>query len=491
MDVDGLDLQKPASNATLLNDTMENSTVTKNAANLSDSKEFESISNEINSSDSPETLQNEAQGPPNGEPEAFSSMEVDNERIEKSPIQKDNMPPHLESNCELDGNCERDSEIMESENIETTSSIDPNESNPIDSASKNPSEIEPQDVNSDPILALSTFSSDEKVSPCEDVNSEQKILPTESVIVFDSASDRDSICPDNGKLTSADEDFSLVNELPVHKSSDTQCESPLADTLNIPEHFENVEKDLDQDHEQDSTLNDVEMDPIKIISEDDMDISCRDKLDELDVPAADSPEQSNDTDNALNDPELHSISVADIQGPTEQSSEETTNLLTDEDSQSSPTASIDTIKGSVEENPLMEKDRIEFAEVNFDANDNEKELDKAASNSRGMIDAKTIFCICIQINLILDSDIDAINTETDVLDSIDNSQGSDEAITIIPDSEREITEVGIFFGLVEQQFPNFMSQSQLSFTGGKRGRIFSSHSQGYIRSSIKDPRRGN
>lgn len=29
----------------------------------------------------------------------------------------------------------------------------------------------------------------------------------------------------------------------------------------------------------------------------------------------------------------------------------------------------------------------------------------------------------------------------DDVDSIDNSQGSDEAITIIPDSEREITEV--------------------------------------------------
>ncbi|KAH1023199.1 hypothetical protein HUJ04_012449 [Dendroctonus ponderosae] len=422
MDVDGLDLQKPASDSSLLNDTTENSSVTKNAASLSDSKEFESISNEIHSSDSPEILQNEARGPPNGEPETFSSMEVDNGPTE-SQIHKDNMPPHLESNENIAENCERDTEIMESENVETTSSIDPIESNPIDCASKSTSEIEsqdPPDVNSDPISTLSTFPSDEpsdeKVSPCEDLNSEPKMLPTESVIVFDSTSDRDSICPDIGKLTSADEDFSLVNELPVHKSSDTQCDSPLADTLNIPEHYENVEKDLDQDQEQDSTLNDVEMDPIKIISEDDMDISCRDN-----VPATDSPEQSNDPENVLNDPELHSISVADIQGPTEQSSEETTNLLTDEDSQSSPTASIDTIKGSVEENPLMEKDRIEFAEVNFDANDNEKEMDKATSNSR-------------------DSDIDAINTETDVLDSIDNSQGSDEAITIIPDSEREITE---------------------------------------------------
>lgn len=33
----------------------------------------------------------------------------------------------------------------------------------------------------------------------------------------------------------------------------------------------------------------------------------------------------------------------------------------------------------------------------------------------------------------------------DDVDSIDNSQGSDEAITIIPDSEREITEVSLYY----------------------------------------------
>ncbi|XP_030746345.1 zinc finger MYM-type protein 4 isoform X2 [Sitophilus oryzae] len=66
-------------------------------------------------------------------------------------------------------------------------------------------------------------------------------------------------------------------------------------------------------------------------------------------------------------------------------------------------------------------DQIEFAQVNFDSNiqETEKVIEKGISKG---------------------NELDPIASTSDVLATLESSQGADEEITIIPDSEREITE---------------------------------------------------
>lgn len=478
MEVDGID-NTVAKHSSIPNDTVETSPISKNALTFNETKDFDPVSNDIGNSMDLEGLSNQIIPPPNGEQEPFGHISPEGEQIDE-PVHNANAGTHLESNLNIienqnNENLERDNELMETESTEPLGSISQPEviEEPQDENSNNDLHKSSESRNPDSLEFNTNVSvqSSEALQQTDLSEQAEKGSNTDDGEIFDRPKTPSAI---ENEIAESVSDKFHSSEKPGDSTSD------IYDRTKDDEHKNSSLKPL-QDHYTEGTESVVEKDSERIeiqeelVSEDKdksksipeaeslseegtiqkeintsdskrTEISVSESTDEIqrsessEEPDKPGLDDTTDTDVLSSEKEIApSIPLENETPDTSKNSEVNTSVNTTQETEIASSSSQfnepnnekdSTIQSSNEKSDSPEKkgiaesstsieENIEFAQVDFDSNEHEKDNEKATSKG---------------------NDLDPIAAESDVLESIENSQGADEEITIIPDSEREITE---------------------------------------------------
>ncbi|XP_066248993.1 zinc finger MYM-type protein 3 [Euwallacea similis] len=462
MEVDGIEvaLEKANSNAPISHDPIETDLVSKNLSNLKD-KDCDNVPNNISSSVSLEIHSNEVSNDslqhsqaPNGEREVFDYDSLERQEVDKPNI---SLQSHLVSNINVienqnNENLERDSELMEFETVEPSAEsvvlIKPENddehlpSGPLEVNCAMPSDrpivcddsepMEVVDVSGDSLrqdevkLGINEIEdghdNTDPISSNADLASEgSKDLETtlkENEENIDSKDDKPNSAISFVSSEALADDSKLSDKVPIaeitQEPSIIDVDVPTSPIPDSPEKCINLPVEQVEEHDvatEELEVPTEEVDPINVVpvdSEpaDDEEKEIRSELLENQKDTELGDDEGCDTD-TLKDDTVEEHIADDLPEPL-------VNSLTGErsDEESQACTITDVSMGSTQEG-----NDVEEAELRNDD-------DQLPSTSTR------------------DMDTDAPDEPPllEVIDSIDNSQGADEEVTIIPDSEREITE---------------------------------------------------
>ncbi|KAF7270189.1 hypothetical protein GWI33_016804 [Rhynchophorus ferrugineus] len=359
--------------------SITNNTINNESVNIN-ADDFDE--NKDVNTDGREGLKNQEVTPPNIESNIGNCLPPE-ASASVEPLHNSNIDTHLVSNLNVienqnNENLERDNELMETESSEASSLQ---------------------------IVTLQPGTSEEQLS--ENISKSDNVSKTQSGAVESVDISSESVCDSFDVNEGPLEEHSILES---KQSSDLKSDRSVDKMDSAHDTLDNVQvvsgNINEVEHNQSTTVktSNQELSEISVSLNDSEKCSGENEMEITSVLSDDNNEKCKEADSSLEAP---TVSDKDKSASTEDVRERDFSEKVSKDKQ------------NISDESICDQ-RIEFAQVNFDTN-----MESEKGNDKGLNKG---------------NELDPIASASDVLVSLENSQGADEEITIIPDSEREITE---------------------------------------------------